>query len=68
MIEPETFRAELTELLARELPRQLADLPPLTAEYWSGRRPKLAHPSSKRYCELMAERGLIAPTWRRLER
>ena len=62
-IEPETFRAELAEFLDRELPRQLADLPPITAEYWGGRRPELPHPSSKRYCELMAERGLTAPTW-----
>src|SRR5215510_12032342 len=63
MTEPETFRAELTEFLDRELPRQLADPPPLTAEYRGGRRPELPHPNSKRYCELMAERGLTAPTW-----
>jgi acyl-CoA dehydrogenase len=63
MTEPETFQAELTEFLDRELPRRLAELPPLTAEYSGGRRPELPHPSSKRYCELMAERGLTAPTW-----
>src|SRR5215468_1088435 len=63
MIEPETFRAELAEFLDRELPRQLGDLPPVTAEYWGGRRPELPHPHSKRYCERMAERGLTAPAW-----
>jgi len=63
MTEPEAFRAELTDLLDRELPRRLAVLPPITAEYLGGRRPELPHPSSKRYCELMAERGLTAPTW-----
>ncbi len=59
------FRAELTEFLDQELPRQLADLPPITAEYLGGRRPELPHSNSKRYCELMAERGLTAPTWPR---
>jgi acyl-CoA dehydrogenase len=63
MTEPETFRAELAEFLDHELPRQLADLPPVTADYSGGRRPEMPHPSSKRYCELMAERGLTAPTW-----
>ena len=63
MTEPETFRAELAEFLDRELPHQLAELPPITAEYSGGRRPELPHPNSKRYCELMAERGLTAPTW-----
>ena len=65
MTEPETFRAELAEFLERELPRQLADPPPFTAAYVGGRRPELPHPNSKRYCELMAERGLTAPTWPR---
>ncbi|HEX8114048.1 MAG TPA: acyl-CoA dehydrogenase family protein [Kofleriaceae bacterium] len=65
MTEPETFRTELAEFLDQELPRQLPDLPPITAEYWGGRRPELSHPSSRRYCELMAERGLTAPTWPR---
>jgi len=63
MTEAETFRAELAELLDRELPRRLGELPPATAEYSGGRRPELPHPNSKRYCELMAERGLTAPTW-----
>src|SRR5215475_14562655 len=63
MTEPETFRAELAEFLDRELPRQLADVPPIAAVYSGGRRPEMPHPSSKRYCELMAERGLTAPTW-----
>ena len=29
----------------------------------SGRKPELPHPQSRRYCEVMAERGLTAPTW-----
>src|SRR5213078_299945 len=63
MTEAETFRAELAEFLDGELPRRLGELPPDTAEYWGGRRPELPHRNSKRYCELMAERGLTAPTW-----
>src|SRR5204863_9027913 len=58
-----TFRAELAEFLDGELPRRLGELPPDTAEYWGGRRPELPHRNSKRDCELMAERGLTAPTW-----
>ena len=63
MTEAETFRAELAELLDGELPRRLGELPPATVEYLGGRRPELPHPNSRRYCELMAERGLTAPTW-----
>src|SRR5262249_8921799 len=37
--------------------------PPLPRESRGGRRPELRHPSSQRYWELMAERGLTAPTW-----
>ena len=33
--------------------------------YWGGRKPELPHPDSKRYCEMMAERGWTAPTWPR---
>jgi alkylation response protein AidB-like acyl-CoA dehydrogenase len=53
------------EFLERELPHQLGELPPVTADYWGGRRPELPHPNSKRYCDLMAERGLTAPSWPR---
>jgi alkylation response protein AidB-like acyl-CoA dehydrogenase len=63
MTQAETFRAELAELLDSELPRQLGELPPATVEYLGGRRPELPHPNSRRYCALMAERGLTAPTW-----
>jgi alkylation response protein AidB-like acyl-CoA dehydrogenase len=65
MTDIESFRAELVEFLEHELPRQLGELPPASADYWGGRRPELPHPSSKRYCDLMAERGLTAPTWPR---
>jgi acyl-CoA dehydrogenase len=57
------FRGELAEFLERELPAQLGELPPPTGEYWGGRKPELPHPQSRRYCELMAARGLTAPTW-----
>ena len=62
MTDVESFRRELKEFL-EGLPKQLGELPPPTAEFWGGRKPELAHPNSKRYCELMAARGLTAPTW-----
>src|ERR1044071_2931440 len=65
MTDAERFRAELTEFLERELPQKLGELPPPTADYWGGRKPELPHPQSRRYCELMAERGLTAPSWPR---
>jgi acyl-CoA dehydrogenase len=64
MTDLESFRAELVEFLERELPRQLGELPPAgIGDYWGGRTPELPHPQSKRYSDLMAERGLTAPTW-----
>jgi acyl-CoA dehydrogenase len=63
MTDVERFRAELTEFLERELPQKLGELPPPTADYWGGRKPELPHPQSGRYCQLMAERGLTAPSW-----
>ncbi|TMQ05206.1 MAG: acyl-CoA dehydrogenase [Deltaproteobacteria bacterium] len=64
MTDIERFRAELAEFLERELAGQLGELPPAgIADYWGGRKPELPHPQSRRYCELMAERGLTAPTW-----
>jgi acyl-CoA dehydrogenase len=63
MTDVESFRGQLAEFLERELPKQLGELPPATADYWGGRKPELPHPMSKRYCEAMAERGLTAPTW-----
>src|SRR5262249_26034313 len=45
------------------LPKQLGGTPPATGDYWGGRKPELPHPLFKRYCELMADRGLTAPTW-----
>ena len=65
MTDVESFRAELVEFLERELPSRISELPPATADYWGGRRPELPHPSSQRYCDLMAERGLTAPSWPR---
>jgi alkylation response protein AidB-like acyl-CoA dehydrogenase len=65
MTDADRFRAELAEFLERELPGKLGELPPPTGDYWGGRRPELPHPMSRRYCELMAERGLTAPTWPR---
>ncbi|HEU4727931.1 MAG TPA: acyl-CoA dehydrogenase family protein [Kofleriaceae bacterium] len=63
MADVESFRAELAEFLERELPRKVGELPPPTVDYWGGRNPELPHPSSRRYCDAMAERGLTAPTW-----
>ena len=46
MIEADDFRRELRDFLERELPAKLGDLPPVTAEYWGGRKPELPHPQS----------------------
>lgn len=62
MTDIESFRRELREFFA-ELPKQLGECPPPNAEYWGGRKAELPHPQSKRYCELMADRGLTAPLW-----
>jgi len=63
MTDVESFRAELVKFLEHELPAQLGELPPPTGDYWGGRKPELPHPQSRRYCELLAARGLTAPTW-----
>jgi acyl-CoA dehydrogenase len=63
MTDIESFRGQLAEFLERELPNTLGDVPPPTGDYWGGRKPELPHPLAKRYCEVMAERGLTAPTW-----
>src|ERR1041384_631878 len=63
MTDAESFRSQLVEFLEHELPARLGGRPPPTADYWGGRKPELPHPSSQRYCQLMAERGLTAPTW-----
>jgi alkylation response protein AidB-like acyl-CoA dehydrogenase len=57
------FRAELREFLERNVPESLRGVLGADMGYWGGRNPELPHPESKRYCELMAERGLTAPTW-----
>ena len=63
MTDIESFRGQLAEFLERELPNTLGGLPPPTGDYWGGRKPELPHPLAKRYCEVMAARGLTAPTW-----
>jgi acyl-CoA dehydrogenase len=63
MTDVEDFRGQLRAFLTQELPRELKELPPINSEYWGGRNPEMIHPSAKRYCELMAARGLTAPTW-----
>ncbi|HEX6240557.1 MAG TPA: acyl-CoA dehydrogenase family protein, partial [Polyangiales bacterium] len=63
MTDVEGFRSQLRTFLENELPQQLKDLPPIQSEYWGGRKPELPHPSCSRYCEIMAARGLTAPTW-----
>ena len=59
----ESFRAELREFLEHKVPESLRGSTGAELGYWGGRKPELPHPESKRYCELMAERGLTAPTW-----
>jgi acyl-CoA dehydrogenase len=63
MTDVEGFRAQLRAFLETELPQQLKELPPIQSEYWGGRKAELPHPSSQRYCQIMAARGLTAPTW-----
>jgi alkylation response protein AidB-like acyl-CoA dehydrogenase len=63
MTDLEHFRGELVELLEHELPKALGGVPSPTADYWGGRNPELPHPLSRSYCELLAARGLTAPTW-----
>jgi alkylation response protein AidB-like acyl-CoA dehydrogenase len=59
----ESFRAELREFLEKQVPESLRGSPGAEMGYWGGRKPELPHPESKRYCEMMAARGLTAPTW-----
>jgi alkylation response protein AidB-like acyl-CoA dehydrogenase len=59
----DSLRAELREFLERNAPAGLRGALGLDMGYWGGRKPELPHPDSKRFCELMAERGLTAPTW-----
>ena len=63
MTDLETFRAELRTFLEEKVPQGLRGYTGLDAGYWGGRKPELPHPDSQRYCEIMAERGLTAPTW-----
>ena len=58
MTDVEGFRTQLRAFLENELPQQLKDLPPIQTEYWGGRKTEQPHPNSKRYCEIMAARGL----------
>jgi acyl-CoA dehydrogenase len=63
MTDVESFRKELQSFLETELPKKVGELPPISSEYWGGKRAELPHPNSKKYCEVMAERGLTAPSW-----
>ena len=59
----ETFRAELREFLEHKVPAGLRGHVGAEGGFWGGRKPELPHPESQRYCEMMADRGLTAPTW-----
>ena len=59
----ETFRAELREFLENKVPAGLRGHVGAEGGFWGGRKPDLPHPESQRYCEMMADRGLTAPTW-----
>ncbi len=63
MSDLEAFRNEVRAVLEGEAPAGLRGATGLEAGYWGGRKPELPHPDSKRFCELMAERGWTAPTW-----
>jgi acyl-CoA dehydrogenase len=59
----ETFRSEVREFLETNSPPALRGATGMDSLYWGGRKPELPHPDSKRFCEVMAERGWTAPTW-----
>src|SRR5262245_27863186 len=64
MSDVESFRKELQSFLETELAKKVGgELPPITSEYWGGKRAEMSHPNAKKYCEAMAERGLTAPSW-----
>jgi acyl-CoA dehydrogenase len=60
-----SFRSEVREFLEQHAPAGLRGANGLEAGYWGGRKPELPHPDSKRFCDMMAERGWTAPTWPR---
>ncbi|MDH5675134.1 MAG: acyl-CoA dehydrogenase family protein [Myxococcales bacterium] len=63
MSDLESFRTELRTFLENETPKEIRGQLGPDAAYWGGRNPELHHPEAKRYCEIMASRGLTAPTW-----
>lgn len=63
MADLEIFRKELREYLEKNAPVGLRGAAGLEEGYWGGRNPKLPNPDSQRFCEMMAQRGLTAPTW-----
>jgi alkylation response protein AidB-like acyl-CoA dehydrogenase len=63
MADLESLRAELREFLEKNAPPGLRGVVGPDGGYWGGRKPELPHPDSQRFCEIMAERGLTAPTW-----
>jgi alkylation response protein AidB-like acyl-CoA dehydrogenase len=63
MADLESFRAELRSFLEKNAPQSLRGATGLESGYWGGRKPEMPHPDCQRYCAIMAERGLTAPTW-----
>ncbi len=64
MSDLESFRAETRSWLEKNAPselRQKATDP--DAIVWGGRRPTYVYPQSKRWLDVMRERGWTAPTW-----
>jgi len=57
------FRDELRAFLEAHAPAGLRGASGMDMGYWGGRKSAPPHPDSKRFCEMMAERGLTAPTW-----
>lgn len=66
MTELETFRSETRSWLEQNCPESMRT-PVRSFEdiYTGGRRPEIAHPDQKLWCDRMAERGWTVPHWPR---
>ena len=64
MTELQEFRAQVRKVLEDEVPAALRGKATDTkAHVWGGRREPFAHPESRVWLQLAAERGWTAPTW-----
>lgn len=66
MTELETFREETRAWLEAHCPRAMREpVDGVEQLYWGGRKPGIANPDQKLWCDRMADRGWTAPTWPR---